>query len=122
MVLAIGSSCKHNKDGSTAPGGTGTTTGLPENPPAEVVVETVLGRILILGDENAFVIFQLEAGESATDGEELDVRFAGATVGKVKVTPPQKSRMVSADVLSGTVEKGYEVVRQKIEKVPPVTP
>ena len=122
MAMAIASSCNHTKDNSTKPGGSGTTTGLPENPPVEVVVETVLGRIVVLGADNAFVVFQLEAGESATDGEELDVRFAGATVGKVKVTPERKSRMVAADVLSGTVEKGYEVVRQKIEKSAPATP
>lgn len=121
-TMALGSSCNHTKDDSSATGTPASTTGAAEAPPAEMVVETVLGRIIVLGADNAFVIFQLEAGESASVGEELDVRFAGATVGKIKVTPENKNRMVAADVLSGTMEKGYEVVRQKIEKPSPAAP
>ena len=120
MAMAIGSSCKQGKDTTSTPGDSGAA--MAEIPPAEVVVETVLGRILVLGADNAFVVFQLEAGESATVGEELEVRFAGENVGKIKVTPERKNRMIAADVLSGTMAKGYEVVRQKIEKQPPVVP
>lgn len=120
MALAIAPSCKHGKDGPDQTGETAVIT--PETTPAEVIVETVLGRILVIGADNAFVVFQLEAGQSVAAGEELEVRFAGASVGKIKVTPERKSRMVAADVLSGTVEKGYEVVRLKIEKVAPPTP
>jgi hypothetical protein len=120
MALSFGPSCKHGKEkpDPSGPGGTAIT----ETPAAEVVVETVLGRILVVGADNTFVVFQLEAGESAAVGEELDVRFAGAGVGKIKVTPERKNRMIAADVVSGTVEKGYEVVRLKIEKVVPPTP
>ncbi|MFM7182990.1 MAG: hypothetical protein ACKO2G_16215 [Verrucomicrobiales bacterium] len=120
MAMTIGPSCKHGKDKPEGPGGTG--TGTTETLPAEVVTETVVGRILVLGADNAFVVFQLEAGESVATGEELEVRFAGTSVGKVKVTPERKSRMVAADVLSGTMEKGYEVVRLKTEKTAPPTP
>lgn len=120
MAIAIATSCKQGKDTPSAPGESGTA--FAEVPPAEVMVETVLGRILVLGADNSFVVFQLEAGESATVGEELEVRFAGASVGKIKVTPERKNRMVAADVISGTMAKGYEVVRQKMEKTPPAAP
>ena len=120
MALSFGPSCKHGKETPDASGqGDGA---IAETPPAEVVVETVLGRILVVGADNAFVVFQLEAGESAVVGEELDVRFAGAGVGKIKVTPERKNRMIAADVVSGTMEKGYEVVRLKIEKATPTAP
>jgi hypothetical protein len=120
MALSFGPSCKHGREKPDSSGQGGTA--ITEAPPAEVIVETVLGRVIVVGADNAFVVFQLEAGESATVGEELDVRFAGANVGKIKVTPERKNRMVAADVLSGTAEKDYEVVRQKIEKTIPAAP
>jgi hypothetical protein len=122
VVAIFGFSCRHAKD---SPGGPGEVAPSPEAAPPtaeEVVTETVLGRILVLGADNAFVVFQLEGGATAAAGEELEVRFAGATVGKIKVSKERRSRMVAADVVSGTVEKGYEVVRLKTEKAPVPAP
>ena len=84
----------------------------PAPAPPDPVVETLVGRITLLGAGNSFVIFLLEPGQSASIGEELEVRFAGARVATIKITPPdKKNRFFAADVIEGTVEKGYEVVR-----------
>lgn len=95
-------------------------TGVPEvvpPPPAmlipavPVVTETIVGHASVIATDNAFLVFQLEPGASAEIGEELAIRFAGADVGKIKVTPPVQKRFVTADILQGTAEKGYEIVR-----------
>jgi hypothetical protein len=87
-----------------------------------VEIETLVGRVTILGADNSFVIFQTEPGETVSIGEELRVRFAGSPVGKIKVTPPErKNRFFAADVLEGTMAKGYEVVRVRTETPPAPT-
>lgn len=123
LVAFPGFSCRHTKDPNGGGGEVSTAPETTETPVVEMVTETVVGRILVLGADNAFVVFQLEAGETVAMGEELEVRFAGSPVAKIKVTPPdKKNRMIAADVLSGTVEKGYEVVRIKTEKTSAATP
>ena len=88
--------------------------------PAPVETETVVGRITLLGADNAFVVFQSEDGAAVGIGEELRVRFSGAPVGRIKVTPPDKKNgFHAADVIEGTMEKGYEVVRVKRSEAAP---
>lgn len=87
-------------------------SGMSTIPVIPVEEEVLVGRVAIIGADNSFVVFQAEVGESITLGEELRVRFAGAPVGRIKVTPPEKNnRFYAADVLEGTMQKGYEVVR-----------
>ena len=83
----------------------------PQLPVVPVIRETVVGRVSLVATDNAFLVFQLDPGQSVSEGEELSIRFAETTVGKVKVTPPIKKPFVSTDILQGTAEKGYEIVR-----------
>jgi hypothetical protein len=83
----------------------------PQVPVVPVVSDTIVGRVSLVATDNTFLVFQLEAGQTVDEGEELAIRFAGATVGKVKVTSPIKKPFVSTDILQGTAEKDYEIVR-----------
>ena len=106
-LLVFPSACKHTaKPGSDQPAATTPTPPVPE--------DIVVGIINFLGSNSQFVIIQIEPGQEAKDGEELIVRFAGADVGKVKVLPQRKAHSVAADVIEGSVEKNYEVVRRSI--------
>jgi len=101
--------CRHGPKSGQGPSGAAAV--VPPEPPA-APVDALVGVIERLGAEAKFVVILLEPGQQAKQEEELIVRFAGVDVGKVKVSPERKGRFITADVVSGTVEKGYEIVRR----------
>ena len=104
-LLVAPSACKH-----AAKPAPGQPTATPPVPP--VPEDTLVGAINFLGSNSQFVIIQIEPGQEAKEGEVLIVRFAGTDVGKVKILPQRKAHSVAADVIEGSVEKNYEVVRR----------
>ena len=108
LLLVPLAGCRHGPKPGPGPSGAAAVTPEPPAAPADAFV----GVIDRLGAEAKFVVILLEPGQQAKEGDELIVRFAGVDVGKVKVSPERKGRFITADVVSGTVEKGYEVVRR----------
>ena len=90
----------------------GTPTGPVDAAPA-MPEEVLVGRVVSSGRTPAFIVLQPEPGAELSQGDELEVRFAGTCVGKVRVDAkrPEYPKLLTADVLSGTAEKGYELVR-----------
>lgn len=109
LLLVPLAGCRHGP--KPGPGTVGAAAVVPAEPPA-APVDALVGVIDRLGAEAKFVVILLEPGQQAKEGDELIVRFADVDVGKVKVSPERKGRFITADVVSGTVEKGYEVVRR----------
>jgi hypothetical protein len=126
LALLLPLACRHEPPAPEAGGGTmvlGTAAG-PEPVVPVMPEEVVVGRVVLVGANTAFVVMQLEAGAEVAQGDELDVRFAGTSVGKVRVDAkkPEYPKLLTADVLSGTAEKGYEIVRVTLAQAPAPAP
>lgn len=79
-----------------------------EPPPAPVVLD--IGRIALIGAGARFVVIELATGVGApATGTELGAWFLGQDVARLRVSPERKGRMVTADVIRGRVDIGYEV-------------
>ncbi len=85
--------------------------GMEEAEPIEeaAALPRTVGRIVVLGAENRFVVIKLEGDLEPAVGSELSVVFAGRDVARLRVSPERQSGHITADVLRGTVERGYLV-------------
>jgi len=81
-----------------------------EEPVAPVPVE--IGRISVIGAGSAFVVINLHAGaEVPAPGTDLAAYYLGQDMARLRVSPERRGRLVTADVIRGRVDAGYEVRR-----------
>lgn len=85
--------------------------GVEEAEPIEeaAALPRTVGRIVVLGAENRFVVIKLDGDYEPAVGSDLSVVFAGRDVARLRVTPERQSGHITADVIRGTVERGYLV-------------
>ena len=111
LPLAFLFSCQSAPPPSEAEPETEVLEGAEEAEPIEeaAALPRTVGRIVVLGAENRFVVIKLDGDYEPAVGSELSVVFAGRDVARLRVSPERQSGHITADVLRGTVERGYLV-------------
>ena len=72
---------------------------------------TTIGIIEAVNPDAKFVIVHLNANSLVPVGTELTSLDAAGQSAKLKVTPERKSIFISADIISGTPQKGDSVIQ-----------
>lgn len=80
---------------------------LAATPPS--VESPFLGMIVLLNLQKGFVIVDFSKSRVPPMRSELGVYRSGIFVGSLRITPPSKPPLVSADILTGTLRRGDTV-------------
>ena len=66
------------------------------------------GKVDMVDAPGRFVVISFEPGAVPKPGQRLNVYRAGAKIGEVKVTGPERDNNTVADILAGDVQPGDE--------------
>lgn len=98
----------------------------PKPKPAETSSEnapaTPVGIIELVNPDAQFVIVHLNANAPLPAGTELTSLNATGQPAKLKVTPERKNIFITADIVSGSPQKGDSVLRGNVPTTPAAAP